>query len=304
MNPDELKKQIQNDFSNHNFLKNIENGNKHIEDKHINLSDKELLERLIGEHLIASTFKDKEQYEKIIFELINKNIDYIVEKLKTIKNEERFKITENTDEEMICLLQDIQGQIQKYITKKVSIILIKSKKTKYGFNLVTAYPRIVGENQTPIESDFRDIIKETKDYKEGSLIKRLYYEIAVMKDKPLWLTKINVNKLKKSKNILLKFKDPDIEHHLYQITISEKGTIWLHLNTVILHSLDKLDSIYSIVLPEELVSIAIKHPEVYSFVNEIKIRKEEIIEELKNEYKKEKVNELTNLIDEKCMKEK
>lgn len=35
-----------------------------------------------------------------------------------------------------------------------------------------------------------------------------------------------------------------------------------------------------------------------------RLKKEEIIEELKNEYKKEKVNELTNLIDEKYIEKK
>lgn len=189
-------KEIKEDFLNNTFLEKIEQNNMHPQDVHIGLNFEQLFTRIILENNTSSTFYDNFDYETSLYLSICKNYEQIKESLFFLDDDERFEIKATLEKNYYGLNQDMNGLISKVKTKTITTVLEKQSKTPYGMKLITIYPNVSNNYSKNLNDDLKEHLKNSEGYLRSNSITRLYYEIAIDKNKPCSLLTIG-NKVKR-----------------------------------------------------------------------------------------------------------
>lgn len=101
------------------------------------------------------------------------------------------------DTESIGVRFNVDGNIESYKTPSYLVVLTRTeieKKSPFGFSVRTVYPDIRSEHARPTDIDLQEYIKKTKNYKEGSAVKKAYLEHITEYNQDIPLIRYDENK--------------------------------------------------------------------------------------------------------------
>lgn len=224
-------KKIKTDFINGNFIKNIELNNKHPQDVHIGLTIEDMLTRFIIENNTASCFYDEIDYQYSIYQSIIQNYENIYKTLNTIENGERFEVQIYDEKKHYGITQNTEGFLNKVETNTITTILEKREKSPYGMQIITIFPNISIKYATVLDDDLTENLKNCEGYLKSNSLTRLYYEIAIMKERPC--TIMNIRQKQKWESDNISFEIWNNNHTMkYQALITYYKVWWKEVRRV------------------------------------------------------------------------
>ena len=178
---------ILNDYKNKTLFSKLKSEENHAQERHVNLSGKEKLERVLKDDLTVSSFENQHDYEECLIEslitnekIINdhfnnpkvKNFDRII--VDTIFDDELYQgddpVDFQTNNKAIMLQKN--GHIKEVTTNATRLILEKNDYSPYGINLITFYPDAKNNKATikPTKKDLLPTLKSTTYYKDSETL--------------------------------------------------------------------------------------------------------------------------------------
>lgn len=178
---------ILNDYKNKTLFSKLKSEENHAQERHVNLSDKEKLERVLKDDLTVSSFENQHDYEECLIEslitnekIINdhfnnpkvKNFDRII--VDTIFDDELYQgddpVDFQTNNKAIMLQKN--GHIKEVTTNATRLILEKNDYSPYGINLITFYPDAKNNKATikPTKKNLLPTLKSTTYYKDSETL--------------------------------------------------------------------------------------------------------------------------------------
>lgn len=148
-------------------------------DIHMNVSDKNLMERLLTDVTENSTFETPEIADEYIHESMFSKMDNIVEWLDNASFGERKAFDACFGDETLghgFVMNRNNRTIREYTTNTVRMVLKHDRTNQYGFSLVTAYPCMMTSDVQPTNRDLTPVIQQTDVYKNASPVKKAYLE--------------------------------------------------------------------------------------------------------------------------------
>lgn len=170
-----------------NFLKYIEQNNKHPQETHVGLSDAELLDRGLFNHISVGTFDTVDDYKKCLLESIKLKEQEIQKFLYQAQNRDIHTCHIVLDKNYYpfkahnrCFyLNNKTNKISEVTTNTYTLVLRKNDNADYGFNLVTFYPtantKYIQAKNIQVENtnkDLNPILIKTRAYHRANLLEK------------------------------------------------------------------------------------------------------------------------------------
>ena len=169
-------------WSDANLLDHLTNKQSHMT-RHINVPDKNMMERVFDEVDAVSTFQNADKAEYAISESVLYKMQQIFDTLPKLANGDEFGFdvyfdpNNEEDKQPIgrgFMIDKHTNIIREYTTNTLRLVLTHDDHAKYGFAIKTAYPNIYTPDVTPTNRNLFDIAKQTHQYQSADPTKRAY----------------------------------------------------------------------------------------------------------------------------------
>lgn len=166
----------------------------HLE-RHLCLSDKQMMTRLFSDTKAASTFEDEDNAQYLIKEAMYNAADEIIAWQETAKqwDDHAFDVKLDADDYGTVgrgfRLNQQDNMIREETTDTLRFVLMKDKHADFGFTLKTAYPNMYSYEGTEATGrDLSDVVKETSQYQDAGAVKQAYLLYRCRPDAPYLAT--------------------------------------------------------------------------------------------------------------------
>ena len=190
---------ILDDYKNKTLFNKLKSEDNHAQERHVGLSDKEKLERVLKDDLTVSSFETQKDYEECLIESLITNEKIINDHFNNpqIKNFDRIIVDTIFDDELYqgedpvdfqtnnkAIMLQKNGHVKEVTTNATRLILEKNDYSPYGINLITFYPDAKNNKAKikPTNKDLSQTLKSTTYYKDSETLVKAGLEEMIKDD--------------------------------------------------------------------------------------------------------------------------